>query len=97
MARFAREWEEKFTFRPRKGSWGVSLAMENVPLLAKVGDPRKRIKRLERQLWFFEEKYAMGSEAFYEKYRQGEIGAFEEFAVWAEIFTEYLYWKRRLK
>jgi hypothetical protein len=45
----------------------------------------------------FEEKYAMGSETFYEKYRQGEIGAFEEFAVWAEIFTEYLYWKRRLK
>jgi len=39
----------------------------------------------------------MGSEDFYEKYRQGEIGAFEEFAVWAEIFTEYLYWKRRLK
>ncbi len=97
MARYAREWEERFIFYPRRGVWGMGLAMENVPLLAKVGDPTQRMKRLERQLWFFERKYAMGSDVFYEKYRQGEIGAFEEFAVWAEIFTEYLYWKRRLK
>lgn len=97
MARFAREWEEKFNFRLHKGVWGMSLTMDNVPLLAKVGDPRQRMKRLERQLWFFEKKYAMGSEIFYEKYCQGEIGVFEEFAVWAEIFTEYLYWKKKLK
>ncbi len=68
--------------------------MENIPLLAKRGDLRVRLQRMRRQLLFFEGKYAMVSQAFYEKYRQGEMGFSEEFGVWAEIFTEYLFWKR---
>jgi hypothetical protein len=94
VARFDWEWEEKFAFRSRKESWGWEVVMDNIPLLAKRGDLKVRLRRLRRRLFFFEGRYAMASRAFYEKYRQGEMGFSEEFGVWAEIFTEYLFWKR---
>ena len=41
------------------------------------------IRRTEKKLKEFEEKYGMSSEEFYERFEKGELGDSQEFMLWA--------------
>ncbi len=95
MARYYREWEMRYTFWPKGDAFGYGLSVDNSPIMLKQKLSEDRIKTLRVQLHLFEEKYSMSSDRFFSLYRKGEMGAVEEFDTWAELFVEYLYWKKQ--
>jgi hypothetical protein len=96
MARYFRDWEMKYTFWPKGDTFGYGISMDNTPVMLKGKHSKAHLKTLEVQLHLFEEKYSMSSDRFFSLYRKGEMGAIEEFDTWAELFVEYLYWKRQV-
>ena len=95
MARYYRDWEMRYTFWPRGNSLGYSLVVDNTPIMLKNESPKAHLRTLAVQLHLFEEKYSMSSDRFFSLYRKGEMGSVAEFDTWAELFVEYLYWKKK--
>ncbi len=96
MARYYRDWEMRYTFWPKGDAHGYGISVENSPLMLKNERPETHLRTLAAQLHLFEEKYSMSSDRFFSLYRRGEMGALEEFDTWAELFVEYLYWKKQV-
>ncbi len=95
MARYYREWEMRYTFWPRSDALGYAVSVDNTPIMLKNQKPEAHLRNLAAQLYIFEEKYSMSSDRFFHLYRKGEMGSIHEFDAWAEIFVEYLYWKKK--
>ncbi len=96
MARYYRDWEMRYTFWPKGDAPGYGVSMDNTPIMLKRERPDVQVRFLAAQLHLFEEKYSMSSDRFFKLYREGEMGELEEFDTWAELFVEYLYWKKRV-
>ncbi len=95
MARYYREWEMRYTFWPKGETMGYGVSVDNTPIMLKGQRPEIHVRNLAAQLHLFEEKYSMSSDRFFSLYRKGEMGELQEFDAWAEIFVEYLYWKKK--